>query len=131
MIRYRYVEDLTPPAPFVTVTVRCLATNGILADLPAQIDTAADRTVLPEAMVQSLGLVEDGRLLFLGFAGDVIELPVYLVEIRIGTLDPVLVRAALGPSEPHVLLGRDVVNRHDLLLQGARRSLEISAASDS
>jgi hypothetical protein len=130
MMRYSYVEHLTPPAPFVTVSVRCLATNGILTDLPAQIDTAADRTVLPEPIIQTLRLAEDGQLLFQGFGGDVIELPVYLVEIRIGTLEPVLVRAALGPSEPHILLGRDVINRHDLTLQGAKQSLEISTASE-
>jgi hypothetical protein len=130
MIRYRYVEEMTPPAPFVMVTIRCLTTNATVSDLPAQIDAAADRTVLPESIIQSLGLAEDGRMLFQGFAGEVIELPVYLVEIRIGTLDPVLVRVAVGPSEPHILLGRDVINRHNLMLQGAKRCLEISAASE-
>lgn len=76
MIRYSYVKHITPPAPFVYVSVRCLATNEAIADAPAQIDTAADRTVLPDSLVRSLGLVEDGRLLFQGFAGEVIELPV-------------------------------------------------------
>ncbi len=116
MIRYRYVQHLSPPAPFVYVSLRCLSTNQAIADVPAQVDTAADRTVLPEQLVQLLGLVEDGRLLFQGFAGEVIELPVFLVEVRVGTLGPILVRAALGPAEPHILLGRDVLNRHDLLL---------------
>ena len=58
------------------------------------------------------------------------DLPVYLVEIRVGTLDPVLARVALGPSEPHILLGRDVINRHDLMLRGVQRALEISVAAD-
>ena len=128
MIRYSYVKHLTPPAPFVYVSVRCLATNEAIADAPAQIDTAADRTVLPDSMVRSLGLVEDGRLLFQGFAGEVVELPVFLVEIRIASLEPILIRAALGQAEPHVLLGRDVLNRHDILLQGSQLSLEVSAA---
>ncbi len=132
MIRYRYAAELTPPAPFVLVTIRCPATNAIMTDLPAQIDTAADRTVLPGPVVQTLGLVEDGRLMFQGFAGEVIELPVYLVETRIGTLDPFLVRTALvGISESHILLGRDLLNRHDLVLFGAKGNLEISIASTS
>lgn len=111
------------------MSLRCLATNQSVADLPAQIDTAADRTILPDQLVQSLGLVEDGRLPFQGFASEVIELPIFLVEVRVASLDPVLVRAALGPSEPHILLGRDVLNRHDLLLQGAELALEISSAN--
>ena len=131
MIRYRYAEEPTPPAPFATISVRCPESNRNAVDLPAQIDTAADRTVLPDTVVQALSLVEDGRLNFQGFAGDVIELPVYLVEIRIGTLDPVLVRAAHGPAEPYVLLGRDVINRHDLVLQGPKRMLEVSPGSES
>jgi hypothetical protein len=61
MIRYRYVQHLTPPAPFVYVSARCPATNQALNDVPAQVDTAADRTVLPDSIIQSLSLVEDGR----------------------------------------------------------------------
>ena len=53
-----------------------------IANLPAQVDSAADRTVLPGQVIQALGLVEDGRLHFQGFAGDVVELPVFLVEIH-------------------------------------------------
>jgi hypothetical protein len=131
MIRYRYAQELTPPAPFVSVSLRCPTTNAILTDLPAQVDTAADRTVLPEPLVQALGLAIDGRLLFQGFAGEVVELPVYLVEVRVGTFEPILVRAPLGPSEPYILLGRDVLNRHDLVLFGTKGTLEISMPSTS
>ncbi len=127
-IRFKYVQALTPPAPFVSVGARCVATNQALADLPAQIDTAADRTVLPEHIVGALGLVEDCRLFFQGFAGEVIELPVFLVEIRIATLEPILVRAALGSAETHILLGRDFLNRHDFTLSGLRESVEVSTA---
>jgi hypothetical protein len=47
MIRYRYVTHLQPPAPFVNVTVRCPTTGTSVKDIPAQIDPAADRTVVP------------------------------------------------------------------------------------
>jgi hypothetical protein len=78
MIHYRYVEHFTPPAPFVNVNVHCLATGARAEKQPAQVDSAADRTVLPDRLVAALGLVEDGRLLFQGFAGQVVELPVFL-----------------------------------------------------
>jgi hypothetical protein len=41
MIRYRYAKQLTPPTPFVYVSVGCVATGGLIPSLPAQIDTAA------------------------------------------------------------------------------------------
>jgi predicted aspartyl protease len=125
MIRYRYARHLTPPAPFVNVTLHCPQTGSRAADLPAQIDTAADRTVLPGPVVRSLGLVEDGRLSFQGFAGDVIELPIFYVEIQVHDRPEVAVRAALGEREPFILLGRDVLNALRLLLDGPQSALEI------
>jgi predicted aspartyl protease len=125
VIRYRYAQQLTPPAPFVYVTLRCPATGSQAADLPAQLDTAADRTVLPGSVVEALGLVEDGRALFQGFAGEVIELPIMLIEIQVHNLPPSLTRAVLGRDEPHILLGRDVLNAYRVLLDGPQDILEI------
>ncbi len=125
MIRYRYVSHLNPPAPFVNVSLRCPATGNQLVNLPAQIDSAADRTVLPGSMVRTLGLVEDGRLLFQGFAGEVVELPIYLIEMQVHDLPPMIIRAAHGEHEPHILLGRDVLNVHRCVLDGPAAMLEI------
>lgn len=130
MIRYRYARQLNPPAPFVYVRLRCPTTGNLAADVPAQLDTAADRTVLPGGLVEALGLVEDGRALFQGFAGEVIELPVMLVEIQVHDLPPSLTRAVLGRAEAHILLGRDVLNDYRVLLDGPQRVLEI-ARSDA
>jgi hypothetical protein len=57
MIRYRYVEHIKPPAPFVNVSVRCPKTGAVAPGVPAQLDTAADRTILPAEVVTALGLV--------------------------------------------------------------------------
>jgi hypothetical protein len=131
MIRYRYAQQLSPPAPFVNVTLRCPTTGTQAVGLPAQLDTAADRTVIPGRVVQGLGLVEDGRALFQGFAGEVIELPVFLVEVQVHDFQPLLNRAALGANEPHILLGRDVLNVHRILLDGPQLALEIERPSSS
>ena len=60
MIRYRYAPELSPPAPFVKVALRCVSTGTRAAELPAQVDIAADRTVLPGRVVEALALVETG-----------------------------------------------------------------------
>ena len=125
MIRYRYSDHLTPPAPFLNVTVRCPSTGREAAGIPAQVDTAADRTVLPGALVAALELAEDGRLLFQGFGSQILELPTFLVAVSHHDLAPVFVRAALGEREPYLLLGRDVLNAYKLLLDGPRLALEV------
>ena len=125
MIRYRYVTHLQPPAPFVNVTVRCPTTGSQMNDLPAQVDTAADRTVLPGSVIAGLGLVQVGRFLFEGFGGTITELPVYLVAVQLHNLPPVELQAVLGERERFILLGRDVLNGHRLLLDGPALAMEI------
>ena len=43
-----------------------------------------------------------------------LELPVFLLEIGVHDLPAVAIRAAFGEREPHILLGRDVLNAHRL-----------------
>jgi hypothetical protein len=85
MIRFRYAEQVNPPAPFVTVWLRSQATKKEIGNVPALVDTAADRTVLTGQASDILGLVEDGRLLFQGFSGDVVELPVCFSKSKFTT----------------------------------------------
>jgi predicted aspartyl protease len=126
MIRYRYATVVQPPAPFVNVSVRCPATGKQSLNVPALIDTAADRTVLTGQLIEALGLVEDGRLSFQGFAGEVVELPIFLAEVQVHDLPPLMIRAVIGEREPYILLGRDVLNAHRILLDGPQLAMEIS-----
>jgi hypothetical protein len=57
MIRYNYNQQIVPPAPFVHVTLVCHETGKAVADIPGQLDCAADRTVIPGALAAQLGLV--------------------------------------------------------------------------
>lgn len=131
MISFRYARQLNPPAAFVHLLVRCPATRSEVAGLPAQLDTAADRTVLPGSVVEELGLVEDGRAQFQGFAGEVIELPLFLVELQLHDFPLLSIRAVLGEHEPYILLGRDVLNTYRILLDGPQLMVEIEQPSES
>jgi hypothetical protein len=131
MIRYRYVDSVKPPAPFVSVSIRGLGNDVQLDGQPAIVDPAADRTVLPGSTVRTLGLVEDGRLRFQGFASEIVELPVFLVEIRLHDFPPLLIRAVLGEHEPYALLGRDLLNSYRIVLDGPRQLLEINPPESS
>ena len=83
MIRYRYITQVKPPAPFIYVTLRNPKTGVELHDLPAQLDTAADRTVLPADLVQGLGLLQVGNILTAGLGNLARPRPSYFVEVRI------------------------------------------------
>jgi predicted aspartyl protease len=97
----------------------------LASDIPAQVDTAADMTVLPQTLVDQLGLVQIDRVPARGFDGHVSFVPSYLASIAIRGLSPTVVKILASRDEPFVLLGRDVLNRHRLVLDGPDLSLEV------
>jgi predicted aspartyl protease len=125
MIRYAYNRQVTPPAPFVHVSVRCPETGQAVTDLPSLIDTAADRSVIPGRLVEELGLIPLDELPVCGFGGNSRLVLSYLVELTIRDLPPHLVEVLAHPEEPHVLLGRDIMNQHRIILDGPGLALEI------
>jgi len=125
MIRYAYNQQLEPPAPFVLVTLRNPLTGMEKENIPAQLDYAADRTLLPSNVVQSLVLPAIGSSLIGGVGGTATEMTVYAVAIGVHQLSPRPVEVVSHPNEPWVLLGRDVLNSHRIVLDGPQLALEI------
>jgi hypothetical protein len=125
MIRYAFLAQLDPPAPFVNVVLRNPATGAELRDLPAQLDTAADRTVLPDSLVKSLVLPQVGAMKLGGFGGATYTLPVYAVLLGLHDLPARPFKVAAHAEESWVLLGRDVLNAYRVLLDGPQLALEI------
>jgi len=125
MIRYTYNRQVNPPAPFVYVSLRCPQTGKSLENLAAQIDTAADRTVMPGRLVDLLELVPLDEFRVAGLGGQVFSVPTYKAELMLHNLSPQPIEVIAHEAEPFILLGRDVLNRHRLLLDGPGLVLEI------
>ena len=121
---YRYAND-DPPAPFVLVVVARIDGTRATADLPAKVDTGADQTVIPAELANGLALREVGRVRFGGLGGHEAELPIYEIRLVIRDLAPITVEVAASEGEPHVLLGRDVLNRYKIVLDGPNGKLAI------
>ncbi len=127
-IRYNYNRQVSPPAPFAHVLVRCRDTGAEVDLLPALIDTGADRTIVPTRVVDTLGLARLGLVSIQGVGGSV-EAYSFLVEIVVRGMEPVEVSAVEIPDEPFVLVGRDVLNRFRMVLDGPAAILEIESRS--
>jgi len=125
MVRYTYNQQVNPPAPFVHLSVRPPRGGATGIIVPAQIDTAADLSVIPGRLVEELQLVPLDSVAALGFGGHLLTLPTYLVELRVKEMDPVTVKALASPDEPYALLGRDLLNRFTILLDGPNLVLEL------
>ena len=124
MVRYNYNRQLDPPAPFVHVVLARPDGSGAV-EWPAQLDTGADRSVIPPEARQSVGLAETGVLRVAGLGGDVQPMPVFLAQVGVRGLRQILVEVITVPGERYVLLGRDLLNLHRILLDGPNLFFEI------
>jgi hypothetical protein len=125
MTRYAYNLQKQPPAPFVLVTLRNPSTGAEVRDVPAQLDTGGDPSLLPLPVAQALALSRTGHAAIGGVGGTIEQMDLYGVLLGINTLAPRPVEVLAHPGEPWVLLGRDVLNAHRLLLDGPGLALEI------
>ena len=125
MIRYIYATELTPPAPFVKISLRNPATGQTHSNLPAQLDTAADRTVIPASLVELLDLHQVSTTLASGLGGATYQLAVYIALLEVHDRPAIPVQVLAHPAESWVLLGRDVLNAFRLTLDGPNLALEI------
>lgn len=126
-MRVRYSTALRPAAPIIDVLLGHPRTSAPDHAVQAQLDTGADRTLIPLAAVSVLGLprTEDIEVVVAG--GAIISLKVYEVVLRIDGVMDFTIEAAADPDEPRVLLGRDVLNALYATLSGPTRTLELSA----
>lgn len=125
MTKYRYNQQVNPPAPFVHVTLRRPDGERELARLPALLDPAADRSVMPEQFVADLQLQKLSETAVAGFGGHVSIVHTYAVEVTIHHRASLLAERIASPGEPYVLLGRDILNHCRILLDGPQLALEI------
>lgn len=124
-IRGPHNAQVQPPAPFVFVTIGNPLTDPAGLPFPAQLDTAADRTVVPLTVVQSLGLKPLDKTSVAGFGGKPHSVDRYVVSIAVQGFAPRPRLVIAHADEPWVLLGRDVLNDHRIVLDGPNLTLEV------
>jgi hypothetical protein len=81
--------------------------------------------VIPGGLVDLLALIPLEELRVAGLGGRVFSVASYKVELTIRTLLPQKLVLIAHDDEPFILLGRDVLNRHRLLLDGPGLAFEI------
>ena len=125
MIRYAFNSQIEPPAPFVNITLRHPGRELELRDLAAQIDTGADRTVIPLAFALALELPRAGSVLIGGVGGTIEEMDLFGVLFAIHDGAAALVEVLAHEGESWALLGRDLLNRIRFNYDGPGKFLEI------
>lgn len=123
---FKYYTAVRPPAPYANVTVSAPGTSAAGLRVPAHLDTGAFVTVIPLGLAAPLGLVQVREVRAEGLDGTVVLMPTFLIELTIDGLSPMTVEALASAGEPTVLLGRDVLNRYQILLNGPAQEVTIT-----
>src|SRR5947209_4715646 len=124
-ITFHYVQQESPPAPYVLVSVSRFDGQASLSDLPAKVDSAADRTVVPQQVATQLALDEIEQRQFAGLGSVVHTLSIFRTVLTIRGFASVIADTAGGPGEPYILLGRDILNLYRTVLDGPGLRVEI------
>jgi hypothetical protein len=125
-VTFRYVGTEFPPAPYAMISVGRPGGTTHAADLPAKVDSGADRTVIPTPLAVQLKLDEVDRREFEGLGGQRVTMSIFRLLMTIRGCPSLVVDAAGSDGEPYILLGRDVLNNFRVVLDGPSQKLEIS-----
>ncbi len=114
-----------PPAPVADVTVTHPVTGAERGALRGKLDTGADVTVIPDKLVTQLSLTPKGNIWTRGYDGSYSQRPVYYVRLTIEGFSVTSARC-IATARADVLLGRNVLNRFFITLDGKRQTFALS-----
>jgi predicted aspartyl protease len=121
-VSFSYSNGYEPPAPVVEVTIRA---RGEVA-VQALLDSGADATMIPSAILQRIGARFARLHKMRGVLGDAVAVELYFVEIQIGSYKIPAIRSIAVDSTTEVIIGRDVLNQLIVTLDGIAGTAEIS-----
>jgi predicted aspartyl protease len=126
-----YDQSFDPPAPVASILVYHPEKPDIEWPLKARLDTGADVSLLPESVVHAFSLPIVSRVLTEAYDGAQSVLNAYEAALTVeGTDIGRVVMVALA-QEDSALLGRDILNRFVITLDGPALAFNIQLSKTS
>ena len=126
MTQFAYSRSSRQPFPQIELRLASTDSGRFFTGLMAKVDTGADRTVIPQSVLDSLEIAVAGAQEFEGAHGTISTLPLYYVELTIEGFPAFKEIVAASDREDLILLGRDVLNLYRIVLDGPNGLLELS-----
>ena len=122
---YRYLDSFFPSMPALVLRFGYPGEALITEPAPAIIDTGADGSLVPQVLLDQIGapIVDSKRIR--SHWGEWRQVLVFAVDIGIEDFRLAAVEVVGDDQGSEVILGRNVLNRLRLLLDGPREELRI------
>jgi predicted aspartyl protease len=118
-----YSSEYSPPAPSLKVKFTRPFSDRSL-ELQAKLDTGADMTVIPQHAVSELRLIPASRVSVILFDEQRVWRYTYFVNLSFNGFAYKMVEV-IGAQRRDALLGRDVLNRLKIVLDGKTLSFSL------
>lgn len=119
--RFAYDGSFDPPAPIVPLRIGNPG-DGTAVLAPGLVDSGADCTLIPPSLARRLRLPAVGRIEIEGVGGGGGSTTVYAAFLEVAESGFLARLAAFGEE---VIVGRDLLNRIVILLDGPRRQVRL------
>jgi hypothetical protein len=122
-----YDRTFSPPAPVADVILAHLATGARSDPLRGKLDSGADIVVIPEVLVETLGLSPHARAWARSYDGTYSQRHVYYTRLTIEGFELSGVRC-IATDRRDVLVRRNVLNRFVIALDGRQLRFHLRPA---
>lgn len=113
-----YDFSVFPPAPRLEIRLIAQPHGAVYGPVAAFVDTGADATIVPMSIVRELQAGVVTLKTVRGYAGSRRTVRTYLVDVEVGPFTLPGIEIVGDAAADEILLGRDVLNRLRVLLDG-------------
>ncbi len=125
-VQFDYDRSYLPSAPVITLTVDGYSDSAEPATVRTMIDSGADGTMLPTAVLEKIEASYVDTVRMSGVTGIIEQRDRYRVRLQIGEIVVKGIDAVAVATEGEGLIGRDVLNQLIVTLNGLAAELTIS-----
>lgn len=125
-MEYPYSHKFDPPAPIIKITLISPASENRTFSHQAQIDSGADMTTIPQAVIDGLDLMPARDIIAIGYDNTISIRLTYYVNIRIEEFKFFPIEILSSPGKDF-LIGRDILNQWTITLDGKNQIFKIEA----
>lgn len=119
-------RDYDPAMPVAELALLSLETGEPLVNLTAVVDTGADATMIPIDVLTAAGALYLRARRLVTVTGHARPVDIYLTTVQLGPHVVHAVRAVAMPAGSEPIIGRDVLNELEILLNGPAQELWIA-----